>query len=84
VEEVAVSFEIRQETRQRMDKDVLVTYPVSVVYFEDVALAICSDPEQRQQTAEQYIRTHGYLGRWSKAWMIGQPINWSDDLRVEA
>lgn len=75
-------FEIRQETRQRMERDILVAYPVSVVYFENVALAIASDAAHEQSAAD-YINTHGHLARWSKSWMQGIPTNWSDDLHVE-
>lgn len=75
-------FEIRLETRQRTERDTVVTFPVSVVCFKGVPLAVASGSD-REHTATEYIKTHGYLAQWSKQWMQGNQINWSDDLLVE-
>ncbi len=75
-------FEIRLETRQRTERDTVVAFPVSVVCFEGVPLAIASGGDH-EHAATEYIKTHGYLARWSKQWLQGNQINWSDDLYVE-
>lgn len=52
-----------------------VEVPALTVDFEGVPLALFTR-DNLEERAREYVRTHGYLARWSKSWMLGQPASW--------
>ncbi len=68
----------KYETR-KSDKG--IAFPVIVLYYNDVAIAVFKGGTQEQDLIG-YIQSHRYLAKWSAEWMQGKNPSWSDEFNI--